>query len=586
MAELPNAEAFVGSGVTESGFKAAQTQLIDFIGALDGKVSAIGAGHYGVDTYATADTIKSSLPAGTIIEVGSDPDTAKNGSYTWNGTILKKNDYDPGETALKEAKNYFDQSIKVVKGGMPFQLMDMLNDVSIFWIDKNGQLFSINSDLSINQLIDNLNERTSSIKNESTLQNPLTLVDTDFEPLIYTKKNGHLYIHGQDESVQEMFQLLTSKMSEVDDGYKLKRIETLGQRDIYVGEYLDRLNYIRSACSYICPVPKFMSKQRFILGKNWVDSIKLTVPAERVVIAGYDPSWNLDIGVVHPQLIVFEQKMAGYKYWLGLNPYTNTNENIELPYIYGSNDPELKTWELISDFPTPFDRDPQQIGQITSGFCSDSGFVYDIKRGDLIFFWRRTLRYNGQTTEDQVTNEIVAKYTSDGKNWSDFVWLRNAYTVNDGTEIDQMLSPNIVYNPSNDLFYMYSISNGKMYYRTTNDIRSCRWSAKIEIVLSGFPALTPIWHFDMRFVGDKLVAMIHVDAPDSYYFAVSEDMHNFVSSQTTIVTNSNPNLYKPTFLPMLDGTNLKMRCIFTTDPYSTVKWQLKVADTTTVSIED
>lgn len=109
MTQLPSAESFVGSGVTESGFKAAQTQLIEYIGVLNGKVEANGAGHYGVDTYATANAIKGSLPAGTIIEVMNDPDITKNGSYTWNGTTLTLSGYDP----YQRSKSYTDKQAPI-----------------------------------------------------------------------------------------------------------------------------------------------------------------------------------------------------------------------------------------------------------------------------------------------------------------------------------------------------------------------------------------------------------------------------------------------------------------------------------------
>ncbi|MEA1228754.1 hypothetical protein ODQ17_05205 [Acinetobacter sp. IRS14] len=509
-----------------------------------------------------------------IIWFWDKPEGSPDGNY-WKSTGLS--DFD-------QAKKYIDQSIK--KGpAKPFFAVAAANDAHVFWIDGNCELWTYGAPVSINQMISTLQLKTKPILNKDS-RNIFNSADLNGDSYFRVGQDGYLYLFDQSLSVQEQFKSINNQLNASEQNFNLKSVGVSKKRDLYASEYLERLNNLRAMSPYVCPVPRWMSKQRFTLGQNWVNTIKLTVPSERVVVSGFDPSWREDIGVVHPQIIEFEQQMAGYKYWLGLNPYTNTNEDIELPFIYGTNDPELKKWELISNFPTPFDRDPPNLNGVTSGFCSDSGFVYDVKRGDLIFFWRRTLRYNGQTTEDQITNEIVAKATCDGKNWSDHIWLRNAYTVNNGTELDQMLSPNIVYNTADDLYYMYSISNGKLYYRTTEDIRSCQWSPKTEAVLTGFPVATAIWHFDMRFVGNKLVAMIHVDSTDSYYFAVSEDMHNFISSQSTVVTNTSPNLYKPSFLPILAEDTFKLRCIFTTDQSSSPRWQLKVADTTLVSIGD
>lgn len=509
-----------------------------------------------------------------IIWFWDKPEGSPDGNY-WKSTGLS--DFD-------QAKKYVDQSIK--KGpAKPFFAVAAKNDAHVFWVDSNCEIWTFGSSFSINQLITQLQDKTKPLLKKDS-RSIFNFTDQNSDSFFRIGQEGYLYLFDQTLSVQAQFKAITDQLNASQKNYSLKSNSIIEKRDLYNPDYLDRLSNVRATSPYVCPVPRWMSKQRFTLGQNWVNTIKLTVPSERVVVPGYDPSWKEDIGVVHPQIIEFEQKMAGYKYWLALNPYTNTNEDIELPFIYGSNDPELKKWELISGFPTPFDRDPPNINGVTSGFCSDSGFVYDVKRGDLIFFWRRSLRYDGQITPDKITNEIVAKSTCDGKNWSDYIWLRDAYFVDNGSEIDEMLSPNILYNPSDDLYYLYAVSQGKLFYRTSKDLRSREWSSKTEVVLTGYPAATGVWHFDMRFVGDKLVAMLHANDPDYYFFAVSDDMHNFIASPATVVTNSNPSLYKPSFLPILSESTFKLRCIFTTDPYSTPKWQLKVADTTIESIGD
>ncbi|MEA1231107.1 hypothetical protein ODQ17_17165 [Acinetobacter sp. IRS14] len=552
--------------------------------ALQGQISSLGVGNRAYLTYAAMDADKANIPAKSKVTVTNDSTSTNNGDWQWDGTNFTKSIYDPLTQSKDFTVSYVDKSIK--KGpAKPFFAVASSNDAHVFWVDSNCEIWTFGSNYSINQLIVQLQDKTKPLLKKDS-RSIFNFIDLNSDSFFRIGQEGYLYLFDQTLSVQSQFKVITDQLNAPQKNFSLKSNSIIKKRDLYNTDYLERLGNVRATSPYVCPVPRWMSKQRFTLGQNWVNTIKLTVPTERIVVPGYDPSWKEDIGVVHPQIIEFEQKMAGYKYWLGLNPYTNTNEDIELPFIYGSNDPELKKWELISGFPTPFDRDPPNINGVTSGFCSDSGFVYDVKRGDLLFFWRRTLRYDGQTTPDKITNEIVAKSTCDGKNWSDYVWLRDAYFVNDGTELDEMLSPNILYNPTDDLYYLYAISNGKLYYRTTEDIRSRQWSSKTEAVLTGFPVATAIWHFDMRFVGNKLVAMLHVDSSDAYYFAVSDDMQNFTSSQSTVVTNPNPNLYKPSFLPILDESTFKLRCIFTSDQVTTPRWQLKVADTTIESIGD
>lgn len=103
MADLPSPEAFVGSSVTQSGFKEAQTQLIDFVGDLDVKIAATTAGHKGYTTLALAQSAQTTLPVNTIVEVTNDSNNANNGLYQWNGTTLTKSSYDPLTQAKEDA---------------------------------------------------------------------------------------------------------------------------------------------------------------------------------------------------------------------------------------------------------------------------------------------------------------------------------------------------------------------------------------------------------------------------------------------------------------------------------------------------
>ncbi|HEO1767958.1 TPA: hypothetical protein VAM28_003664, partial [Acinetobacter baumannii] len=89
---LPNADQFVGQNVTESGFKQAQTQLIQFLG------DEVPTNEQLVNTFATkaiADSKTNLMPIDYKVTVTSDPDETKNGDYTWNGTELIKSPYDP-----------------------------------------------------------------------------------------------------------------------------------------------------------------------------------------------------------------------------------------------------------------------------------------------------------------------------------------------------------------------------------------------------------------------------------------------------------------------------------------------------------
>lgn len=133
---LPSVEQFIGTNVTEQGFKDAQKQLVEYVGnevpkkvdtdadfatkankattlagygiadaytkaQVDSSITAVSGGHKAYPTLALAIAAQTSLPANSIIEVTNDD--ANNGTYQWNGTVLTKSIYDPVALAKADA---------------------------------------------------------------------------------------------------------------------------------------------------------------------------------------------------------------------------------------------------------------------------------------------------------------------------------------------------------------------------------------------------------------------------------------------------------------------------------------------------
>lgn len=533
-------------------------------------------------TYAEMNADKGNISSKTKITVTNDGTASNNGDWQWDGAVFTKSAYDP----LSQSKSYTDVQIlnKVLNYFRSsadlnniFNVFDF-NENSALRVAQNGDLFIYGRSNAVQKIIRDLEKQISPLFSADNLTDLHLLADKNDIPVFRIAQNGDVFIFGYSDSLQSI-------LAKVQDDSALdetKSITVFNKKVIYVREYLDMFTQILASQLTTAAIPHFSAKQQFNLGSAWVDSIKMDLSSQRIVIAGYDPALRDDIGVVHPQIWSFDKEVGGYKYWLGLNPYTNNNEDIELPFIYGSNDLELKTWELIPTFPTPFDTDPLNTNGVTSGHCSDSGFVYDIKSGDLLFFWRVT-RYRGNRDITIATNEFKAS-RFDGKKWSEKFTIVDEHLIIEGGVTDYRLSPNIVYNPSDDLYHMFTFNtDGKMYRRTTNDLNSRQWSARTECVFNHTDFIP--WHLDMKFVGNKLVALIHVDTANAneYRFAVSEDFLNFEVSSASIVNDSNPALYKSTFLPMLNQDDFKMRIIYTTDQSTTPNWQLHVADTTQMS---
>ncbi|MFW1890454.1 hypothetical protein [Acinetobacter geminorum] len=112
---LPNADQFVGQNVTESGFKEAQTQLIEFLG------DEVPTNEKLVNTFATkelADSKTALMPIDYKVTVTSDPDESKNGDYIWNGTELVKSPYDP----VVISNGYTNKQVEVIGTALDIKL--------------------------------------------------------------------------------------------------------------------------------------------------------------------------------------------------------------------------------------------------------------------------------------------------------------------------------------------------------------------------------------------------------------------------------------------------------------------------------
>lgn len=143
---LPNIFEFIGTNVTQAGFKAAQEKLLQYLGGevptkeelnnavstkveksyVDAAFSAYAGGRKGYKTLALAQADQANLSANTVVDVTNDPTASNNGMYQWNGTTLTKSDFDP----LTQSKSYVDQKIKAIK-----QLYSSANDVSGIYIN-------------------------------------------------------------------------------------------------------------------------------------------------------------------------------------------------------------------------------------------------------------------------------------------------------------------------------------------------------------------------------------------------------------------------------------------------------------------
>lgn len=510
--------------------------------------------------------------------------------YKTNGS-WQLTDYD-NHRVVNAIRDRVDKSSSVIKQDGEQGILRLLdaNDSTVVFIDQNG-------DIRISGIDNTVQELLRQIKTDGAGQGVSNVVDTLFavvdagsNPLISIDGDGDVYIHNLRHSLQKILRkfddtaLLTSEIKASNRGYSKNIRDDYKNNDIFNA-------LIKNAITeniYVCPPARHMTLNNMQVGSDWVDDVgfETDIVDDGQVIVGYDDYLKEDIGVVHPQVWEFDGRVAGYRYWMAITPYTDNFEDYEIPYIYGTNDPDLKSWELIDGFPAPFEDDPKTWDDVVRGHLSDPAMCYDPNNGDLVLIWRKSLFYSDSTTKNAI---MACRY--DGNGWSDNYELMPLFSN------DAILAPSIVFNPNNKLFYMYYVRNYKLVYRTCDNLNGGGWSSATECVLNNNGNV--LWHIDVKCLGGKVVVLIHSDgtmtssSKDAYYFAVSSDFKSFNVSTNSVISTTNPHVYKASFLPSKSSgslTNVTFRIIYTSDDSTADRpnaktWQLRVSKTNSINLE-
>ena len=511
-------------------------------------------------------------------------DTVNNGLYVKTAGAWVKSNYDP----LTQAKTYTDSSITTAlnKSSGTFDTLALLTASTL--IDGSFALVANDTDLTKNGHYKKtagswikvaydpaalaLSEANKTLVSKGELKNyvenvnakPLfALITPNEEELARIDDNLDWFLPKMDKSIQQSIKDIDAVIENGGGGGSGGVVTThtytkefKQHSGVYTlpSEFINRLTPATIINKHISPVPLYMAPQNFAIGGEWTKTLKFANDAglvkDRIPIAGYDPTFRDDIGVVHPQTWTFTEKVAGYRHWMGINPYTANNEDIELAYIYGTNDPEFKDWTLIQGFPVPFEEDPdidESTGQYR-GFMSDSGFTYDVDTGDLVFYWRKYLYFRDALGVETETVGIRAR-RFDGLAWSeifDLVPPEVPWTNNSNYR-----SISIVYNPNDNLYYAYVTSYGdEVYYHTTPKLNGKKWSNALPCTIVGNGAA--MWHIDVKPIGDKLVIIGHVKGNTGILqFGYSDDFTTFHLTNNSLVDNI-ASVYKCGLIPVIN----------------------------------
>ncbi|MCH7379972.1 MULTISPECIES: hypothetical protein [Acinetobacter] len=293
-------------------------------------------------------------------------------------------------------------------------------------------------------------------------------------------------------------------------------------------------------CGQFFPIPNGLLPRKLSSEITIEELEKITlVQREKIRL---DTPYFANDHVVHPMFLDFQDKLVEKnKYWLGITPYHNTQDVYENPTIYESNN--LENFDLISRFKQPLSEIPKKINSDDKAYNSDINFGYDPFKGELIMMWRTVNSLHGNVNNRLFDLRYVT--SKDGVKWSEEkVLFSNSYK-------DPILSPSILYNTENNLWYLYYVG-----YRKNKATIAYRTSANLEGIWSDAhfidnPKNIDPWHLEARFVGKQTILLINDNfSSKNLYFALGPNGENFKVSEKPLLSGKDLAPYKASFSPI------------------------------------
>ncbi|OEY92001.1 hypothetical protein BJD20_10685 [Acinetobacter proteolyticus] len=321
-------------------------------------------------------------------------------------------------------------------------------------------------------------------------------------------------------------------------------------------------------CGQFFPIPSGLLPSK--LGNNiTIEDLEKNNLNQRDKIR-IDTPYFVNDHVVHPIILDFQDKyVEKNKYWLGITPYHNTQDAYENPTVYESNN--LKSFKLIARFKQPFSDVPKKINIDDKAYNSDINFGYDPFKGEVIMMWRTVNSLHGNKSNRLFDLRYVT--SKDGVKWSEEnILFSNHYK-------DPILSPSILYNTENNLWYLYYVGYRKnkttIAYRTASNLGGM-WS---DAHFIDSPKNVEPWHLEARFVGKQTVLLINDNfLSRNLYFALSQDGENFKVSDKPLLIGKCLAPYKASFSPVYnENGSISFNVYWTSSAYKdngSQIWQL------------
>lgn len=484
--------------------------------------------------FATKADMDASLAhdAGTLALVTSDATAANNGTYRKTGASGAGSWVQSADrvTGLEGRVGEVEQAAEKLDG----QLESVIDDDVIVVIDDSGKITlrqSRDGGLHLPGISGAIQDVINASANKYIA--PARLVDFEDEA-------GELVssILGDGDLATPKFTSGIGKM--LDTSVAFPMLDKRRFLSPEAAEWVDELHRINGKAA---TVPDCLLPQAYTVRDSFIDDLVLPPQTEYHPI---DTPYGPNDKVVHPYVIEFRTPFRGFRYLMCITPYRS--ETMENPVIYGSND--LRDWEMLDGFRQPL-AEPPMHGDT---WIADNGLCYDPQDGSLVCYWLASNRVTERAS-------IMARKTWDGFTWSEpFAVLANSDRL-----VDELHSPSMLFDPVRGVWMLWVFATGEARLREAPSI-SGPWSEPVRTV--GMVC----WHGEVKYVGNKFVSLrvsiAGAETPLNYWLGISDDGINWTEGPG-LFPELQPSIYKSSFVPVLQGGQIALDVVWTTNLHPT-----------------
>lgn len=501
----------------------------------------------GFEPFETETLLKASVP---VLEKKAAYSLDTHKVFLWESGVWK----DTGLSAIDQAKTFTNNLRTDVKnvinksssGNKLFSFLDASKRI-VAYFDRDSEFYLSRLEGSVQtevlQLKDNILSISDKAFDQGSRNKLLSFLDKNKKVIGYFDKNSELHLTGMTDSVQSKL----SGDSLNTDRINNKILNVMSMSGAIQGKMLDLYSIGRP----IAPVPLEQMPLKYTVD-NSIVNLRINQPASNTAIN--TPYEREGEGrAVHPNIFQVKDTFCGYKYILGLTPYYMSIDKFENPVVYGSND--LINFDMLTEL-TLADV-PVKSGNSTSQYNSDIFFAYDYHTGELLCGWREVKGGYGTA--------LYVRRTKDLKNWSapEVLWQSSM--------TDMLLSPCIVYNPQTEMYDLFCIeamstsTNNPIRKVSTKYLQNPEWENS-HLIYPNIVGFTP-WHIDVRYVGDKLMAIMHEyhEVKGTLWVGISSDHgETWTWGEQSLLQGEYHKPYKASLCPIyISDTQIKLCYVWT-----------------------